>query len=58
MLSPERVWSRFEMYEPVLAGARFYPPNSFRDRPMAEVAALDPVIEAALANMAKAGILG
>ena len=50
--------SRFEMYEPILAGASFYPPNSFRDRPMAEVAALDPVIEAALANMAKAGVLG
>ncbi len=50
--------SRFEMYEPALAGASFYPPNSFHDRPMADTAALDPVVEAALANMAKAGVLG
>jgi hypothetical protein len=50
--------SRFEMYEPALAGASFYPPNSFRGRPMADTAALAPVVEAALANMAKAGVLG
>jgi len=49
--------ARWEMYRPFYASASFYPPNSFLETPMADVAATRPVIAASIDNMIKAGVL-
>lgn len=48
--------SRWHVYKPLFEKAEFYPANGLADRAMAGPADLDPVLEAALANLEKAGI--
>jgi predicted amidohydrolase len=43
--------SRFEMYQPLYAEARFYPANQFLETPMASWQATAPAVDAALQNM-------
>ena len=49
--------ARWEMYRPFYAEASFYPPNSFLDTPMADIAATRPVLAASLDNMVRSGVL-
>jgi predicted amidohydrolase len=49
--------ARWEMYRPFYATAAFYPPNSFLDAPMTDIAATKALLAASLDNMAKAGVL-
>jgi hypothetical protein len=49
--------ARWEMYRPFFNTASFYPPNSFLDKPMSDVAATKPVIARSLRNMKQAGVI-
>jgi len=48
--------ARWEMYRPFFAKASFYPPNSFLDRPMIDMADTESALAASRRNFAKAGI--
>jgi hypothetical protein len=49
--------ARWEMYRPFFSAASFYPPNSFLDAPMPDLAATRPAIARSLRNMMKAGVI-
>jgi predicted amidohydrolase len=49
--------ARWEMYRAFFNAASFYPPNSFLDKPMSDLAASKPVIARSLRNMMKAGVI-
>jgi predicted amidohydrolase len=49
--------ARWEMYRPFFNAASFYPPNSFLDTPMTDLAAGKPAVAASIRNMTKAGVL-
>jgi hypothetical protein len=49
--------ARWEMYRPFFNAASFYPPNSFLDKPMSDVAATKSVIARSLHNLKQAGVI-
>jgi hypothetical protein len=49
--------ARFEMYRPFYQAAAFYPPNSFLEAPMADLAATAPAVAASRRNLARARVI-
>jgi predicted amidohydrolase len=49
--------SRWHMYRDYFGGAEFYPANQLLDRPIETMADLDPVLDRALDNLARAGVI-
>ena len=50
--------SRWHMYRDYFGGAEFYPANQLLQRPIETMADLDPVLDRALDNLIRAGVIG
>lgn len=50
--------SRWHMYRDYFSAAEFYPANQLLERPIETMADLDPVLDRALDNLTRAGVIG